>query len=97
MRASLPEVDLFWGVGKHKELADAICALVGMQCGCAYSGARMLSTPKYSAYLRIADGCDNRCTYCAIPLIRGGRRSVPIESLLRKRRRLRQAELRSLR
>lgn len=55
LRESLPEVDLFWGVGKHKELADAICALVGMQCGCAYSGARMLSTPKYSAYLRIAD------------------------------------------
>lgn len=82
MRESLPEVDLFWGVGKHKELADAICALVGMQCGCAYSGARMLSTPKYSAYLRIADGCDNRCTYCAIPLIRGGRRSVPIEKLV---------------
>ena len=42
----------------------------------------MLSTPKYSAYLRIADGCDNRCTYCAIPLIRGGRRSVPIEKLV---------------
>ena len=82
LRESLPEVDLFWGVGKHKELADAICALVGMQCGCAYSGARMLSTPKYSAYLRIADGCDNRCTYCAIPLIRGGRRSVPIEKLV---------------
>ena len=82
LRESLPEVDLFWGIGKHKELADAICALVGMQCGCAYSGARMLSTPKYSAYLRIADGCDNRCTYCAIPLIRGGRRSVPIEKLV---------------
>lgn len=82
LKESLPEVDLFWGVGRHGELADAICAMLGIKCGCTYSGARMLSTPEYSAYLRIADGCDNRCTYCAIPLIRGGRRSVPIEKLV---------------
>lgn len=53
-----------------------------MPCGCVYSGKRVLSTPKYSAYLRIADGCDNRCAYCAIPLIRGGRKSVPMEKLV---------------
>jgi ribosomal protein S12 methylthiotransferase len=82
LKESLPEVDLFWGVGRHKELVDAIRAMFGVKCGCAYSGKRMLSTPKYSAYLRIADGCDNRCTYCAIPLIRGGRRSVPMENLI---------------
>ena len=41
----------------------------------------MLTTPPYRAYLRIADGCDNRCTYCAIPLIRGGRVSRPMEQL----------------
>lgn len=82
LKESLPEVDLFWGVGRHKELVDAIRAMFGAKCGCAYSGKRMLSTPKYSAYLRIADGCDNRCTYCAIPLIRGGRRSVPMENLI---------------
>ncbi len=82
LKESLPEVDLFWGVGRHKELVDAIRAMFGVKCCCAYSGKRMLSTPKYSAYLRIADGCDNRCTYCAIPLIRGGRRSVPMEDLI---------------
>lgn len=82
LKESLPEVDLFWGVGKHKELADAICALFGINGCCTYSGKRMLTTPNYSAYLRIADGCDNRCTYCAIPLIRGGRRSVPMEKLI---------------
>lgn len=82
LKESLPEVDLFWGVGRHKELVDAIRAMFGVKCGCTYSGKRMLSTPKYSAYLRIADGCDNRCTYCAIPLIRGGRRSVPMENLI---------------
>ena len=51
-------------------------------------GRRILTTPGYSAYLRIADGCDNRCTYCAIPLIRGGRKSVPMESLLTEARSL---------
>ena len=82
LKESIPEVDLFWGVGRHRELVDSICAKLGMPCGCVYSGKRVLSTPKYSAYLRIADGCDNRCAYCAIPLIRGGRKSVPMEKLV---------------
>ncbi|MFH1008757.1 MAG: 30S ribosomal protein S12 methylthiotransferase RimO [Candidatus Latescibacterota bacterium] len=47
-----------------------------------YEGARHLLTPKHSAYLRIADGCDNRCSYCAIPLIRGPYRSRPHEALI---------------
>ena len=42
---------------------------------------RELSTPEYFAYLKIAEGCDNRCSYCAIPLIRGGYRSRTLESI----------------
>lgn len=90
LREELPEVDLFWGVrdypGLAKELfrsmgGDAEPASVPSLIPC--SGAnRLLSTPPYRAYLRIADGCDNRCTYCAIPLIRGGRVSVPMEQLI---------------
>ena len=49
---------------------------------------RILTTPRYSAYLRIADGCDNRCAYCAIPLIRGPRKSVPMEDALAEAKRL---------
>ena len=65
----LPEVDVFNGVKNY----PAAC------CGIP---KRLLTTPSYRAYLRIADGCDNRCTYCAIPLIRGGRVSTPMETLL---------------
>ena len=58
---------------------------VSIDCG---GVKRLLSTPPYRAYLRIADGCDNRCTYCAIPLIRGGRVSVPMEKLAAEARSL---------
>lgn len=43
---------------------------------------RVLTTPSYSAYVKISDGCDNRCTYCAIPLIRGGYQSRPFEEIV---------------
>ncbi len=79
----LPEVDVFWGVGKHEELAQRIFALAYPNCAMPkLTGARVLTTPFYSAYLKIAEGCDNKCTYCAIPLIRGNRKSVPMESLI---------------
>ena len=44
----------------------------------------MLSTPKHWAYLKISDGCDNRCSYCAIPLIRGGYIERPMENIIRE-------------
>ena len=44
-------------------------------------GERELSTPSYFAYIKIAEGCDNKCTYCAIPMIRGGYRSRTMESI----------------
>ena len=47
-------------------------------------GDRVLTTPEYTAYLKIAEGCDNRCTYCAIPLIRGHLRSRPIEDIVKE-------------
>ena len=43
---------------------------------------RVLSTQKFTAYLKISEGCNNRCTYCAIPLIRGGFHSFPLEDLV---------------
>ncbi len=86
LRGELVEADLVWGVKDHAGLADAIVQrLTGEmpeRFGCARSQGRVLTTPPYRAYLRIADGCDNRCTYCAIPLIRGGRVSYPMEELI---------------
>ena len=85
----LPEVDLFMGVSEYPKLPEAISnALTGARVShCAMnggilSGERVLTTAPYSAYIRIADGCDNRCTFCAIPLIRGGYRSRTMESVL---------------
>jgi ribosomal protein S12 methylthiotransferase len=52
------------------------------------SGGRVLTTPKGMAYLRIADGCDNHCTYCAIPGIRGALRSKPLPQLIQEASRL---------
>ena len=85
----LPEVDLLLGVNQYERLPEAIReALLGkhaVYCEDDHhilSGERVLTTPPYMAYVRIADGCDNRCAYCAIPLIRGGFRSRPMTDVL---------------
>ena len=54
----------------------------------SWGGDRVLTTPDYAAYLKIAEGCDNRCAYCAIPYIRGGYRSRPMEELVREAKEL---------
>ncbi len=91
----MPEVDLLLGVSQYEMLPKAIEeALEGKRPSyCApnariLTGERVLTTPPYTAYIRIADGCDNRCTYCAIPLIRGGFRSRDVEDVLEEIRRL---------
>jgi len=87
--AEIPELDLLLGVNQYEQLPQALSeALAGKRGSyCAddlhiLSGERVLTTPPYMAYIRIADGCDNRCAYCAIPLIRGGFRSRPMEEVL---------------
>ena len=89
LRDELVEADLIWGVRDHAGLAEAIVQrLTGELPQEQVCGSRVLTTPHYRAYLRIADGCDNRCTYCAIPLIRGGRVSYPMEELVEEAERL---------
>ena len=89
LKKELPEVDVFWGVKDYRALAKKLAAMAGKD---SYNtrdfASRVLTTPRYSAYLRIADGCDNRCTYCAIPLIRGAKQSVPMDKLLEEARAL---------
>ena len=93
--AQIPEIDCLLGVSQYARLADYLSqALDGqrpadtrrqqgfLECG------RVLTTPPYSAYIKTGDGCDNRCTYCAIPLIRGGYRSRPKEDILKEIRAL---------
>lgn len=87
LKDALPEVDLFWGVKNQAGLAERINELAKKHSFCP-ENMRMLTTPPYRAYLRIADGCDNKCTYCAIPLIRGSRVSFPMDEVLEEAKRL---------
>ena len=85
----IPEADVILGIGKNADIAGAIGeALRGKKVvesapktQLSLTGKRVLSGPGYYAYLKVADGCDNCCSYCAIPLIRGGFRSRKIEEI----------------
>lgn len=88
-----PEVDAVLGVGSIHKIVDAVRSVE--ERGRGYSsfldkntvelgGDRVLTTPSHWTYLKIAEGCDNRCTYCAIPDIRGKFRSRPIEDVLKE-------------
>ncbi len=87
----MPEIDGLLGVGDYDKIADIINgvlsgdkpAIFGHQNIDPEEGLpRVLSTPSYTAYLKIAEGCDNNCTYCAIPKIRGRFRSRKIEDIV---------------
>jgi len=83
LHAELPEVDGFFGLNQH----EAIISACGLEVG-PEDGARLLLTPHHTAYLRVSDGCDNRCAYCTIPLIRGPFRSRPADEILREAKQL---------
>lgn len=83
LAAELPEVDAFIGIDEYARLGELLSTKFNggkTTCGVPFEG-RILTTGVYS-YLKIADGCNNRCTYCAIPMIRGRYRSRTIESLV---------------
>lgn len=86
----IPEVDSVIGIGADRDIVK-VCqkALVGVSTSffpdkkyLLLDGDRMLSTPPHWAYLKISDGCDNRCSYCAIPSIRGSYIERPMESIV---------------
>ncbi|MBQ3706069.1 MAG: 30S ribosomal protein S12 methylthiotransferase RimO [Clostridia bacterium] len=91
----LPEIDLLLGVNQYATLADRIeQALAGKRIHACqddltyFEQDRVLTTPFYTAYTRIGEGCSNRCTFCAIPLIRGPYRSRGEEEILQEIRKL---------
>ena len=91
----IPEIDLLMGVASYEKLVSAIRQAAGGERPVLTGegnrficGPRVLTTPSYSAYVKISDGCSNRCTYCAIPLIRGGYRSRPFDDIVDECRRL---------
>ena len=85
-----PEVDAVLGVGSIHNIVEAVGKVLEGEKYTSFEdkncvrlgGDRVLTTPEYAAYLKIAEGCDNRCTYCAIPSIRGKFRSRPMEDII---------------
>lgn len=85
-----PEADAVVGIGNTKDIVDVLDhVLAGERYVCfapkldaELSGERIISTLPFFTYLKIAEGCSNCCTYCAIPMIRGKFRSVPMEDIL---------------
>ena len=92
----IPEIDVLLGVNQYAELPAAIMKALGREgrpCLCSdnfsyYEHDRVLTTPSWSAYIRIGEGCSNRCTFCAIPMIRGPYRSREEGAVLREIRSL---------
>ena len=103
--SELPEVDGILGTGSYGDIAAAIdevmtgeerpCRLGNIHT-CPQGGPRILSTPPWYAYLRIAEGCDNHCAYCVIPSLRGRYRSRPMGELLDEAAALASAGVREL-
>ncbi len=88
--SEMPEVDAVVGIGSNEEICriiedvmtDKRVSSYGEKENLNISGGRILTSTPHSAYIKIAEGCDNRCTYCAIPLIRGTFRSRTIEDIV---------------
>ena len=78
LRKEIPEVDAFFGT----EAFDGIVREFGGNLKYELLGERIISTPKHFAYLKISEGCDNPCSFCAIPLMRGLHKTKPIEELI---------------
>lgn len=105
-----PEVDAVLGVGSIHDIVNAVEAVTvkkkkgskaryssfGDKETVRLGGDRILTTPDYMAYLKIAEGCDNRCAYCAIPSIRGKFRSRPMEELVAEAKQLEALGVREL-
>lgn len=79
--AEIHEVDAFFGVEPVQQVAAEI---LKTDCRAEYCCDRVLSTPSHFAYLKISEGCNRRCAFCAIPLIRGEHKSVPMENLIKE-------------
>ncbi|MGX9726867.1 MAG: 30S ribosomal protein S12 methylthiotransferase RimO [Candidatus Electronema sp. VV] len=110
LQAELSEVDLFVGIDDQQRLPELISQLTGgaggaggglilHQPSCSLISSalpRRLSTPSFRSWLKITEGCDNRCTYCMIPAIRGSLRSRPAADLVTEAKALEQAGVKEL-
>ncbi len=84
LKTEIPDVDKYFGVND----INKVVAELGGNFKTDLIGERKLTTPSHFAYLKISEGCNRRCTFCAIPLIRGKHKSKPIEEIITEARRL---------
>ena len=88
LEKEFPQVDAFLGIADYDNICDTVEKITkgdkiySCACGDGFYEGRVLTTPYHYAYLKIADGCNNHCTYCAIPSIRGKYRSEKMEDVL---------------
>jgi ribosomal protein S12 methylthiotransferase len=78
LAAEIPEVDSFFGTDQLRGVLNSL----GVNYKTALLGERLLTTPSHYAYLKISEGCDNPCSFCTIPLMRGQHHSKPMEELI---------------
>ncbi len=92
LREEIPEVEQYFGAKNIPEIVNAL----GKDYRKELLGERILTTPKHYAYLKIAEGCDRTCAFCAIPLIRGKHISTPVEQLVQEAKLLAQKGVKEL-
>ncbi len=101
----IPEVDAVIGIGANGKILDVIDEVMSTtelvenfppQSDLPLDGQRILTTPEHWAYLKIADGCSNRCTYCTIPSIRGDMRSRKMENIIDEAKQLAEVGVKEL-
>lgn len=80
LKKEIPEVDAYFGTEKY----EGILKELGGELKHNLLGERLVTTPSHTAYLKISEGCDHPCSFCAIPLMRGRHKSKPMEDLLRE-------------
>jgi len=80
LRKEIPEVDSFFGTEAYEGIVNDF----GGNLKYELLGERLLTTPKHFAYLKISEGCDNPCSFCAIPLMRGLHKSKPMDELIKE-------------
>lgn len=100
----LPEVDGVLGTGSYDKIVEAVAALLDDQSVSRFDSidmpeletGRILTTPEHYAYIKIAEGCDNRCSYCIIPYLRGKFRSRSMDDVLYEARLLADSGIKEL-
>lgn len=101
----IPEVDAVIGIGANGDIIKTVEEVMSgvdtiekypPQCELPLEGQRILTTPHYWAYLKIGEGCSNRCTYCTIPSIRGNMRSRSMEKVIDEAKQLAESGVKEL-